>query len=321
MEIAPVRAGSYFHNMPLSISVPSALAVLMFCGNAAAQLQFFSDLEDADAVCFSDKPRSGCKGWMGIHDEAISVVRGEKAHSGRQALKIEFVKNEDYGGTWRKASSRHIFTRFYDYYDEGFDFAAGMKIHRLSAFNETKQVNDFDIILQTKADSPDHNYCGVTDAKYLALSYNGGPVDWGSVEARWTPQRKRWYCIETEVRLNTPGRSDGEVRIWVDGRILAQRTGMNLTGKLDSPIDRVMFGGWYSNSSAGRNPCPNPVGPSRRYVDDAVISGSYIGAFPRVAEGQAGTASTPISTPTPVPRKPKSTPRTLSAHENNPIPD
>ncbi|MDQ3000757.1 MAG: polysaccharide lyase [Fibrobacterota bacterium] len=307
--------------MPLSISALSALAALMLCGNAAAQLQFFSDMEDADAACFSEKPKTGCKGWMGIHNEAISVVRGEKYHSGRKALKIEFVKNEDYGGTWRKASLRRIFTRFYDYYDEGFDFAAGMKIHRLSAFNATTQINDFDIILQTKADSPDHNYCGLTDAKYLALSYNGGPVDWGSVQVRWTPERKRWYKIETEVWLNTPGLSDGEVRLWVDGRIVAEKTGMDLTGKLDSPINRVMFGGWYSNSSAGRNPCPNPVGPSRRYVDDALISGSYVGAISQVAEGPAGTAPTPISTLTPVPKKPKSTPRNLSAHESNPIPD
>ncbi len=67
------------------------------------------------------------------------------------------------------------FTRFYDYYAKDFDFAAGMKIHRLSGFNESKQINDFDIILQLKADEPGANYCGLTEAKYMALSYNGGP--------------------------------------------------------------------------------------------------------------------------------------------------
>jgi hypothetical protein len=264
-------------------------------------LRFQSDLENEDPGCFTQRSAGGCNGWMGIHDAAISLGLGEAAHTGRKSLRIVFVKNEDVGSTWRKADTRHIFTRFYDYYDSGFDFAAGMKIHRLSAFNESKQANDFDIILQLKADEPGANYCGLTDAKYLALSYNGGPVDWGSVEARWTPMRRRWYAIETEVQLNTPGRSDGEVRLWIDGFKAAEKTGMNLTGDSDSHINRVMFGGWYSNSAAGRNPCPNPVVPSRRYVDDPAISETRIDTLPG--------------------RKPRRPPRNLRAHEYDPIPD
>ncbi|MDB5047976.1 MAG: hypothetical protein JWO30_1047 [Fibrobacteres bacterium] len=276
------------------ISVPSLAVAAVLCLQArvSAQVQFLSDLEDADPACFSSRPDAGCNGWLGIHDAAISMSRGEKSHTGKQALKIVFAKNEVYGGTWRKADSRHIFTRFYDYYDDGFDFAAGMKIHRMSAFNEGKQINDFDIILQTKADDPSSNYCGLTDAKYLALSYNGGPVDWGSVEARWTPERKRWYCIETEIKLNTPGLSDGAVRIWVDGRVVAEKTGMNLTGSVASSINRVMFGGWYSNSAAGKNPCPDPVSASRRYVDDPAVSGSYIGGIPTVTAGPTPNSRT-----------------------------
>lgn len=246
---------------------------------------------------------------MGIHDAAISLARGEVAHSGKQSLRIEFINNEDYGGTWRQVDTRHIFTRFYDYYDSGFDFAAGMKIHRLSSFNEARQLNDFDIILALKADEPNANYCGATDAKWLSLIYNGGPVDWGSVEGRFTPQRKRWYCIETEVLLNTPGSSDGEVRVWVDGQILAEKKGMNLTGSIASPINRVMFGGWYSNAAAGKNPCPNPVTPSRRYVDDVAIASTYIGLLPTIPIG-----------PSP-PHKPSHRPHNLPAHEYDPIPD
>jgi hypothetical protein len=223
-------------------------------------------------------------------------------------LRIEFLKNEDYGGTWRKTEARRIFTRFYDYYDSGFDFAAGMKIHRLSSFNEARQLNDFDIILQLKADDPGSNYCGLTDARWIALTYNGGPNDWGSVEARFTPVRGRWYCIETEVWLNSPGMSDGEARIWIDGQLVAERKGLNIRDKLDAPINRVMFGGWYSNAAAGKNPCPNPVAPSRRYIDDAAISGTYIGLEP----------ATPAA---PGPHRPSHRPRNLPAHDYDPIPD
>ena len=64
---------------------------------------------------------------MGIHDAAISLNVGGISRSGKQSLRVQFTRNEDYGGTWRKADGRHIFSRFYDYYDSGFDFAAGMK--------------------------------------------------------------------------------------------------------------------------------------------------------------------------------------------------
>jgi hypothetical protein len=301
-----------------------AMAILLFCAwpqPARAQAQagfsgvpFRTDFEDADGGCFLARPAAGCSGWMGIFDQAITIGSGEKAHSGRKALRIEFLKNESYGYTWRKTEGRRVFTRFYDYYDSAFDFAAGMKIHRLSSFNEARQLNDFDIILQLKAEAPDANYCGLTDARWIALTYNGGPVDWGSVEARFTPTRGRWYGIETEVWLNTPGLSDGEARIWIDGKLVAEKKGMNLRANLDATINRVMFGGWYSNSAAGKNPCPDPVAPSRRYVDDAAIAGSYIG----LVDAKPDTSN---PGPAPTPRRPAHRPRNLPAHDYDPIPD
>ena len=271
------------------------------------------DFEDADPGCFLNHPAAGCAGWMGIHDDGvIGLGIGEKAHSGRTAMRIEFIRNEDYGGTWRKTEGRRIFTRFYDYYDSAFDFAAGMKIHRLSSFNEARQANDFDIILQLKAETPDRNYCGLTDARYIALSCNGGPVDWGSVEAPFKPERRRWYGIETEVWLNTPGLSDGEARIWIDGKLIAERKGMDIRGKLGSEINRVLFGGWYSNAAGGKNPCPDPAGVSRRYVDDAAIAGTYIGLLP--------ATPAPPGSKAPGTRRPAHRPRNLPAHDYDPIP-
>lgn len=253
----------------------------------ASPVLFSSDLEDQDVSCWSSRPKAGCLGWTGIRDACLTLCVGERFRSGNKALRIAFTANEDYGGAYRAVSGRHIFTRFYDYYEPGFDFAAGMKIHRLSAFNAAAQKNDFDIILQLKTDEPGSNNCGVTEAKWIALSFNGGPVDWGSVEARFSPVRGRWYLIETEVKLNTPGSSDGELRVWIDGKVAMEKKGMNLAGALTSPINSVLFGGWYSNAAAGKNPCPDPAKPSVRYVDDPAVSLSYIGPVPGVAYGPA----------------------------------
>ncbi|HLP41951.1 MAG TPA: hypothetical protein VK465_10620 [Fibrobacteria bacterium] len=260
----------------ISVSVAAA---------ASSPILFSSDLEEQDSACWASRPRAGCRGWTGIRDGCFDLRAGEKSRSGSKSLRIAFAKNEDFGGAYRQVSSRHVFTRFHDYYEMGFDFAAGMKIHRLSAFNAATEKNDFDIVLQLKADEPGMNHCGPTDSKWLALSYNGGPVDWGSVEGRFTPVRGRWYLVETEIKLNTPGASDGEVRAWVDGKVILEKRGMDLTGEVASPINSVLFGGWYSNSAAGRNPCPDPVRPSLRYIDDPAIATSYIGPVPEVAPG------------------------------------
>jgi polysaccharide lyase-like protein len=267
-----------------AISLLFFFELLCFPTAALSQLILNDDLEDEDASCWGSRASGGCNGWTSIRDAGISLATNEVANSGRKSIRLSFTKNEDFSGTTRIVNSRHIFTRFYDYYAEGFDFAAGMKIHRLSAYNASKQLNDFDIILYTQAEGgPD--FCGTSEMQYLNFTYNGGPVDWGIVGATIRFQRNKWYCIETEVKLNAPGKSDGEIRIWVDGRIVAEKKGMNITGTISSPINRVLFGGWYSNSSAGRNPCPNPAQPSVRYIDDAAISTSYIGTIPTVSPG------------------------------------
>ena len=259
-------------------------AALMLAPKAGAQLLFLDDLESDDLKCWAARPSAGCDGWTSIRDAGIALVADGQAHSGKRSIRLTFAKDEDYAGTTRVVSARHLFTRFYDYYDADFDFANGMKIHRLSAYDAARQLNDFDIILYSQAaDGP--NFCGTTDARYLNLAFNGGPVDWGLVGGTLQIQRKRWYCIETEVKLNTPGKSDGEMRIWVDGKLFAEKKGMNISGSSASPINRVLFGGWYSNGAAGKNPCPNPYKPSIRYVDDVAISTSYIGTIPAVALG------------------------------------
>jgi hypothetical protein len=247
-----------------------ALAALWLGASTAwpGELLFRSDLEDASEACWAHPPQAGCNGWVGIRGLLPST---DRSRSGEQSLKATFERNEDVGSGTREIEARHVVVGFHDYYARGFDFAAGMKILRLSAFDAASQRNAFDIVLESRASSPDSNYCGLTDTAYLSIAYNGGPVDWGIVDAPFVFRRERWYAIRTEVRLNQPGQSDGLLRVWVNGQKLIERTGMNLVGALPNPINRIGFGGWYSNSAAGRNPCPDPASPSTHFVDDVFI--------------------------------------------------
>jgi hypothetical protein len=70
--------------------------------------------------------------------------------------------------------------------------------------------------------------------------YNYGGPDGTAQQERWGQRgglggmlyAEKWYCIETELKLNTlnntaPGfLPDGELRTWIDGRLTYERTGM-----------------------------------------------------------------------------------------------
>ncbi len=252
--------------------------LLLPLGRSFGQILFESDLSNEDPGCWLLRPSPGCNGWVGIRDDKIvSLAVNGVSHSGNKSMKIVFTKNEQYGGATRVVNTQHIFTRYYDYYEMGFDFAAGMKVHRISGFNSAKGLNDFDIIVYSAASHSNFNYCGLSEPKFMRITFNGGPVDWGGAENAMRFQRGKWYLIETEVKLNEPGKSNGLVRMWVDGKLFAEKTGINIVGNQTTQINRVLFGGWYSNSHAGKNPCVDPVSPSIRYIDDMAIGSSRIG--------------------------------------------
>ncbi len=285
----------------LSLLLAAGLSLLPWA-RPSAQLLFETDMENEDPACWMKLPGS-CNGWVGIRDAGIvSLSVGGPAHIGKKSMKVVFTKNEQYGGATRVVNEQHIFTRFYDYYAKDFDFAAGMKVHRISGFNAQKGLNDFDVIIYSAASHNNFNYCGISEPSFMRITFNGGPVDWGGAENSMRFERGRWYLIETEVKLNEPGKSNGLVRMWVDGKLFAEKVGINIVGNQKTQINRVLFGGWYSNSHAGKNPCVDPVAPSIRHIDGMAIGTSRIGG---VKQGK-GPPRPPINLP---------------GHDYDPIPD
>ena len=79
----------------------------------------------------------------------------------------------------------------------------------------------------------------------------------------------QWYCIETRVRLNDPGMSNGELELWVDGAPDAVKTGMNWVGAFaEYGVNAVFLENYWNKGSAKAQ---------ERYFDNLVVSGSRIG--------------------------------------------
>jgi hypothetical protein len=79
----------------------------------------------------------------------------------------------------------------------------------------------------------------------------------------------RWICIETRMKLNTPGSSNGEMSLWVDGQLDAQASNLNFRGSYTGyGINSVMIEN-YVNSGAPRI--------QSRSFDNFVVSRTRIG--------------------------------------------
>ena len=278
----------------------AALLLLALCLLPATSFGatiFSSDFESENPDCWVSG--TDCVGWEEIYGN-IALVTDEVSHSGNTAIKATFARLEDGNAAILHVDADHLFVRWYEYRDTDYDFG-GEKTMRF--WSTAGGLTQFDIPLGVAGQSNGgSDYCGINDMRNFNLFGQGGPTNWGSLNIPYSLMRNRWYGIEVEIRLNTPGASDGEVRMWVDGVMIGERTGLDMRGNLTNNINRVRVGGWYSNSWAGRNPCPDPVVPAVRYIDDLVVSDTYVGPI-----------GGPI-VPPPPPPNPPDTPDTLTVN-------
>lgn len=78
-----------------------------------------------------------------------------------------------------------------------------------------------------------------------------------------------WVCIEHQVRLNTPGASDGLFRTWVDGSLEIDTGGLNWRAAYtDYGINSIFFENYWNGGSPAEQ---------ERYWDNIVISTERIG--------------------------------------------
>jgi polysaccharide lyase-like protein len=266
--------------------VPAVIAAVD--PSQASKVFLNSDFESESLECWNGNRTAtssngaGCGQFKSIGFIPFALGQNGITHSGSKAIDITYSKNEEMAGTNVGISADSVNVRAWYYFEPGFDFGQGMKIGRVSSFNGAKQLNDMDIILAVRS-SGSGNQCGVTDMADVGLFFNGAPkgYDWGNAAANVSFQRGRWYAVEYQVVLNNPGRSDGAVRLWVDGQQVAARAGLNIRGTagMDSKLNTVKIGGWYSNGANG-NSCKNPSQPSILHMDDVAIATSYIGPGP-----------------------------------------
>ena len=197
-------------------------------------------------------------------------VSDTDAFSGTHSLEQHYEQGQVNAGWLIKVNNDgfpdHVFARWYHKFEDGF---AGFppKVARIryrprsgdwkSIFAVHFWIEDGEVVADVLA----RNSSQANDAGWLPIARSGFFLD--------DPENAgRWICFEMEVKLNTPGETDGLYRFWADDELIVERTGVDLRGNTNYKINEIMLDCyWNGGSPKAQN----------RYYDDFVISTSKIG--------------------------------------------
>lgn len=207
--------------------------------------------------------------WSEVVSSISINIDPRFVHSGNFSARITYTRNEERGHTFLyNFSTDHVYIRWYEYFEQGFDFPYQLKMSNWGA------EGDFWAMLQLSGQRKSNGDYGIMGTSFTwgDDGPNSGADDlYGGTRPAANIVTGRWYCFELEYRLNTPGQRNGVARLWIDGQVIGSHTDVSIRGSSSSVFSSMWTGGNYSNSVAGSNPVPNPETTSRRYMDDIVI--------------------------------------------------
>ncbi|HEX7090799.1 MAG TPA: Ig-like domain-containing protein [Longimicrobiales bacterium] len=154
-----------------------------------------------------------------------------------------------------------------------------------------------------------HVWSGGSGNNYLVLDPASGTDEQGNVRTtgyndfgnlRWLGAQTsstpifdaahvgEWHCIESHVRVNDPGQSNGVFELWIDGQLEARATNLNWVGNYSAYGINALFLENYWNNGAPRQ--------QERYFDNLVVSTQRIGCGG--GSGGGGSGPAPVATVT-----------------------
>jgi hypothetical protein len=105
-------------------------------------------------------------------------------------------------------------------------------------------------------------------------------------------RRGKWICMEIRVKMNTPGRDDGEQSVWQDGKLIGHFTGINwrTSEKLKANVfwlmsyvtDRAFK---HTEQHSGRHKVKANTQTHTVWFDQVVVATAYIGPLRDPTDG------------------------------------
>jgi hypothetical protein len=87
-------------------------------------------------------------------------------------------------------------------------------------------------------------------------------------------EKNRWYCLELQTKLNTPGDKDGILRGWIDGQLAFEKTDIRFRHVDKLKIEQIWMNVYHGGTK--KSPYDQHV-----FIDNVVIASKYIGPLKR----------------------------------------
>ena len=171
----------------------------------------------------------------------------------------------------------HLFLRYRVRFAPDFPFVKGGKLPglyggaRISGGRIPDRTDGFSTRFMWREGGAGEVYAYLPSSKTWGTSLGRGSF-------RFLPGR--WHCLEQEVALNTPGRADGVVRVWLDGRPVYATETLLFRTVPTLRIEGLFFSTFFGGHDASWAP---PADTYADFADFALGEGRIGCAGPRAA--------------------------------------
>jgi hypothetical protein len=200
------------------------------------------------------------RGWYDIaHWGDQLVISSAQARSGRSSLEVRYPSGST--GPWlRRQFQPHdrIYTRYYRKWPSHWVWApeAGPHDTYLFAMRGQQWFTPTSTYLTVYTES---GYAGAPRGQKGTIGLDIARVLQSEGDRALTSlvpppppfELDRWHCIETLATMNTAGRKDGRVQLWLDGRLVFDAGGLLLRDEAHAPLkfDAFMFGPYFHSGT------------------------------------------------------------------------
>lgn len=200
-----------------------------------------------------------------IHYPAASYDPGSMIRAGAKMGGAEFLSS--LGVTGQDMMNLRYYVRF----PLGFDFVKGGKLPGL--YGGTANTGGK---IPNGTDGFTTRYMWREQGNGEVYAYLPTSTNYGSSlgQGAWRFLPGQWTMIEQSVKLNTPGQHNGQVRVWVNERLVLDQRDIVFRTVNTLKLQGIIFSTFFGGSD------PSWATPVDTYVDFAnfaVTSGSYIG--------------------------------------------
>ena len=214
------------------------------------------------------------------------LVSGNMVFNGTKSLRIAVNKHSNYGTSmsYRFADAgmpepTELYSRYYLRFDKSWDASrangkipgpAGRYGRGGWGGRTSNGKNGWSARMLSSKSFFGPDYIDIGYYTYHAnMPKKYGEKMYWNIDNRGSLKKDQWYCIETYVKLNTPGKSDGILRGWVDGELAMENKDIMFRTTADLKIEEFWVDIYYGGKSA-----PSDM---HLYIDNLALSTRRIG--------------------------------------------